>query len=498
MADNQLTWQAYLLLIKYHHKFLLKCALAGMVVGLLLTVTLLPPTYTSNAKLMIKGGKTPTFVTALESAPANVQALTTNGNPILTQIEVLNSAQLARKVILNLKSSLTDEKWKEYTSRYTDYFKPEHLAEAVELSNPANTDVVTLSLTSPDKKFSRAVLGSYIKTYRGFLQDINHEALSQQGQYIQGQIRRTERRLKQVREALRKYRMENQTVDLANETQVNIQQLSDLETQKITLDSQVSARRANVRNLRRMLGMSTQQGIRSVALGMNSTLADSQRALNSTIQEYQSLAVKYTDEHPTMQALKARIDEMQNQVQSEARQTVGLVSGQDMKNLRIADPVRSNLVSSLTAAEAELRGLEAQRNVVAANFSALKSKAQTMPVMQFRLAELTDEEQVLSTMVNALKQKAAESEFQASAELSNVVVIQAATTALKANFPRPFHIVVLLMMAGVFSGMGWLLYREWLVQQAIKPMEEHFEHVEATAVSSSGGRAIASTYSTQS
>ncbi len=471
MVDKHLNWQRYVLLIKFHWRFLLMCLAGGLVFGLILNLLILHPTFSSHGKLLIKGGSTPTYVTQLEN-DQEVRALTTNGNPLLTQIEVLNSQQLAEQVIARMKSTVGPKKLKEYQQRFEDFFNPESLAQIVSLKNPASTDVITLKVGTLDRDFSQLVVDNYMNAYRDFLEGINRESLHQRGHYIQEQIAVTEAKLKDVRRQLMSFREANNTVDLPNEAAVNIQQISDLESQRISLDSQISAKQGTVNRLRHLLGMSSSQGIRSVALGMNSNLADTQKALNAAMQEYQTLSVKYTDENPTMQALKTKIDEIRSQMAKETKQTVG--SGGNIQN-KIADPVRTNMVGELAAAEADLQGLRAQRAALAADLGRVKSRIQRLPAKQFQISELQDTERVLSDMVNMLRQKAAEAQFQASDQLSNVVVIQSATRPIKADFPRPKHVLFLMGFLGLLGGLGWLVALEWYRIQALKPMKEQFE-----------------------
>jgi uncharacterized protein involved in exopolysaccharide biosynthesis len=445
-----------------------------MVAGLFTNALFLHPMYTSTAKLLIKGGKTPSYVTQLEGDP-EVHALTTTGNPLLTQIEVIDSLQLSQRVLSHLKTSIPKMEYQKYAQNFADYLDAEKLSNRINLKNPASTDIIAMSLNSPDRNFSKRLVDEYITAYREFLQDINHEALTEHGQYIEGQIRTTEEKLKDVRAQLMAYRESNQTIDLPNEAQASIQQQSALETQRINLDSQISARQGNISNLRRQLGMTSQQAIQSVAVGMNTAIGDTQKALDTALQDYQTLGVKYTDQNPTMLALKAKITEIQGQLAAETKRTLG----RNVQVRHISDPVRGNLANNLASAEAELQGLRAQRAALAASLGQLKSQSQKMPQKQQHLSELMDSEKVLSEMLSMLKLKAAEATFQASDSLSNVVVVQPGTLPLRPDFPRPVQVLLLMGMLGMAAGMGRLVFLEWLKLQALRPMREQLDHREA-------------------
>lgn len=464
-----INWQTVLLLSRYHWKFLLTAAGSGLILALIMNATMMHPTYSANAKLLLKSGKTPAYVSQVTDQDGQVQALTMNGNPILTQIEVLNSVQLAKQTLANLKSTMTRKQYQELSTRYAGYFNPHKLAKTLKLKNPANTDIVTLKLSTPDRQLSTRLVNEYILTYNDFLEEINHQTLTQRGEHIARRIGELEDELKNVREHLMQFRLANATVDIGNEASARILQMTDLETQRASLDAQISARRRNVSALRGMLGMNLKMGLESVAIGMSTALQESQKKLNTAMEEYETLSVKYTDSHPQMEALKARIAELKTQLGGSP-----MMSGHSL-NLRISDPVRSDLVQAMATAENELQGFIAQRAALGGNISGMKQRMSLMPRQQMHLAELMEKEQVLSQMISTLRLKAAEAEIHASEGLSNVVTVESATVAPEADFPGPTHVMLLMMMAGFMGGMSWLMLMEWFKQRALSPLREQLD-----------------------
>lgn len=463
--------------INRHRRFLLACSVGGCLMGLILNGLVIPPQYTSQAKLMIKGARQPDYVAPFDK-DSEVRSLTSTGNPVLTQIEVLNSERLAKQVLLSLSNSMPKKDYDHYLHTFPAYFEPETLQEKVKLQTPASTDVITVGISTPDKTLSMMLVNLYISNYQEFLQRINRESLQQRGQYIRQQIRNTEEQLDSIRKELEKYRQVNQTIDLGGETQVAIQQSAELERQRMSLDSQISSHLGMANAFRRKLGMSTDRGIQSVALGMNTSLSELQKALNEAQQEYESLSVKYTDENPTIVALKSRMQEIQEQIFAETQRTIGYSGrgrqGGTSQIRRIADPVRSNMVDSLVRTESELQGLQSERQILLQNMAALKESARSFPEKQRRLATLLHSEKVLADMVDMLKLKAAEATIRASDDLSNVVVIDAANVPVRADFPRPIHIMLLMGLVGFFSGLGWMFTKSWrmMVQMPSPPTEE--------------------------
>lgn len=442
--------------IRQHWRFLVACSAGGLLLGVITNAFILPPNYTAQGKLLIKGAKQASYIVPLDN-DSEIKPLSATGNPVITQIEILNSVLLANRVVEDLRLTVPKKQYTEWAERYSDYFDPQELAEKIKLQTPASTDVVSLKVKTPDPHLSVILINAYITNYQAFLQEINQESLNQRGQYIQHQIVGTEKKLSDVRRQLMEYRLSNQTIDLTGETQAVIQQASDLDSKRIELASEISSRRRMVSALRSQLGMSTSRGIQSVALGMNTNISNLQQKLDEARQEYKTLAVKYTDQNPTMTALQERINEIQQQIGTETRRTVG-----SSRNIRmISDPVRSNIVDSLVKAESELQGYMGQFQEMSSNLSNIRRQAAAYPEKQRKLAELQDSEKVLSGMVDMLRMKAAEASLRASDELSNVVVIDQAVVPADPDMPTPLVVAFLMMMAGLFGGAAFLTKKAW-------------------------------------
>jgi uncharacterized protein involved in exopolysaccharide biosynthesis len=193
--ERQLNWQKYLLLTRFHWKFLMICALGGLALGIIISGLIIKPTSSSHGKLLIKGAKGPTFVTPLGASDMEVRPLTLNGNPLLTQIEVLNSFELAERVIKQLEETVPKKQLVKYKERFPKLFEVENLAKKPKLKNPANTDVVSIRVSTHDREFSNKLVANYMQAYRDFLEEINRETLAQQSQYIRDRIKTTEDQL---------------------------------------------------------------------------------------------------------------------------------------------------------------------------------------------------------------------------------------------------------------------------------------------------------------
>lgn len=466
------TTARYWQLVRRHYRFLLLAGLGGCLVGGMVTLWVVPPKYTSQAKMLIKGAQQPDYVVPFQKEN-EIRALTSTGNPVLTQIEVLNSQRLARQVINALEKTLPPKEMETFKNRFPLYFEPESLVELIKLRSPASTDVIQLALRTPDKALSMHLVNAYTGEYPAFLQEINRQSLQERGRYIQTQIQNTEAELDKTRQALMQYREEHHTVDLEGETQATIRQNAELEHQRVILDTRIAAHQGMFANLRRKLGISTQRGIQSVALGMNAALNNLQKSLDEARQEYQTLSVKYTEENPTMQALRARMSEVQRQIETETTRTLG---NKAVSTFVITDPVRSGLVDQLVKVESELQAMQAERKTLMSNMEQLREMTQQLPEKQRELATLIHAETVQAEMVDMLRLKAAEAHIRASDDLSNVVVIEPATLPIRADFPRPVHMVGLFGLLGVLSGLISLLYWEWrrtMLRLALRPDASH-------------------------
>lgn len=412
---------------------------------------LFKPTYTSQAKVLIEEVAPTTFVADL-GQNKKLQTNNYEKNPILTQMEILSSYDLAQRVYEALKSE------KNSTIFGAANLGPEkqiqRLQKALSLKSPPATDIIKLSVQWEDPLQAKRIAQAFVHEYYQYNVQQNNQSVIQTKKYIQDQLEDSERKLASTRQKIRDFKKAHATVDLTVETSNIVKQVSDLDNTIAALQSQMNYHAGKVQEYAQKLKIPShniQTAIDAVALGQNQTLSNLQERLNSAEQEYASLKVRYPENSRKMVVFRQNIQELKGQIKQQVASTVGK-SVSNGKNAIIKDDIRAKMLGDLINSQSELISINAQKQSLQNNLSALKSHQSTIPDQQLTLAEMEATENNLASVVNTLQSKLVEASVRESEIVSNVNVVQSPTTPVSPSFPNQWQIVLVMTLAGALLG----------------------------------------------
>jgi len=266
------------------------------------------PTYESTAKIWIKNLATEEFVASLDTQN-QLTPLTSAGNPILTQIEILKSAQL-RNFIKKYKMDQGED--------------PEDITFKIDVKNKPNTDIlnVTLSDDSPDD--AQQTLNATLLQYDDINLAINKKIRTARRKYIDLKLAEINDKLYEVRTKIKDYKSENLAISIDDES-------SGLVNEKISMSSKLQDTVADIKNtqasineLEGQLSLKSKDAINAVALGSgNQTLVQLRNELNTAVQQYEFDSAKLADTNPKMVAQKNQISMINKQIKNQIKLSIG-------------------------------------------------------------------------------------------------------------------------------------------------------------------------------
>jgi len=438
----------YKLLLK-KWKIILYYVLAFIVLAIMYGLFFYSPTYTSMSKILLKQDTQNTYVAPLTSDSNVYNSLGQNKNPVLTQIEILNSMDLANKVAESLSTDVNFSQFpKEYLAKVIN--------KRIKYENPPGTDVIQLQISwnNPQdaQKISKVVLSAYTK----YNEDIYKKSVSSTKEYIETQLKETNKNLDEVRNDIEKYRKENTSVDVNLEAGSIIAQRERVENLLADVNSNVSATQKRVEKLSQNLGIDVQRAVESVALGQSPTLSKLNQDLNDNQQKLASFKVKYPENTPQIKTLESTIKEINSQIQSE---TLALIGKKTFKtnNSVISDTVRSEMVSDYIKNSVEVNSLRAQQATLKGTLFSLKKVQKELPEIQKTISILQEKEKNLALIAETLNSKLVEAQIKESAIVSNVDIVEAPQLPEKESFPTFIHILAIFIFLGLLLGVATIL-----------------------------------------
>ncbi|MDD3149374.1 MAG: Wzz/FepE/Etk N-terminal domain-containing protein, partial [Candidatus Gastranaerophilales bacterium] len=462
---ENLTLEKIFQLIRKNINLISVFALTGLVVGILYSLIVFKPLYKSTSRLLIKDAMPTTFISELNMV-SPVSTLMKNANPTLTQMEIILSESLARKV------------WEQISEKYK--FKNSEsvgiklMQDAISINNPVGTDILEITATWKTPQIAQDIAKFYEQEYINLNIENAKKSIGQSKNSINKEFDEAQINLQVTREQIKNFRQSFSTVNIMMESENIVTQLAELENRysEVASDAAAAADRRN--SIAKNLGIEWDDAISSVAIGHNDNFNTLQRRLGESQEELAVLSTKYASTHPAMIALDARIANIKEKLAEQIKLTIGNKEG--VNPIIISDPVRTGMLEELSANEAEYRGLVAQSNILNNVINNLQRRRAEIPKKQLALANLTQEEANWTNVVNALKAKQIEAQIKESEIISNIGIIDSPSLAKFAAFPTRSHVALMFGLLGALLGIFGTII-EYLIKNVYDSAEEISEEL---------------------
>ena len=405
----------YFKLIAHKWKIILYFTIAFLVFAVLYGFFLYTPTYKSGAKILLKPDNSNTYVSQLNSEN-EVSTLGQNINPVMTQIEVIKSYDMALKVADKLSGDII----------FQDVSKKQ-IANAVKgsinLSNPPGTDIIELAVSWNDPLIAQKITKTLLDCYYTYNENIYKKSVFNTKTYIEKQLKDTNQKLSKIREEIENYRKKNSSINIDLEAGSLIDQLARTENFLYDTNVNIASINKRVKGLSQNLGVDLKNAIESVAIGESESLSTLNQKLMDNQQRLASLKIKYPDTTPPIRVLVSEINEIKSQIENE---TITLIGKKpfNKNNSVISDSVRTEMVTDFVKNNIELKSLLAQKEIAQEYLKTLKISQNRIPEVQRTLQSMQENEKSLASVADVLNGKLVEAQIKESSIVSNINVVE--------------------------------------------------------------------------
>jgi N-acetylglucosaminyldiphosphoundecaprenol N-acetyl-beta-D-mannosaminyltransferase len=415
--------------------------------ALLYVMFLYKPLYQSEAKVWIKDTASKSYVADDGgSDPGYFSSLTTSGNPVMTQSEILTSKEMENY----MADYVIQEQARTNHGKVMDD-KPD-TEKIIKVKTEPNTDIMQVQLKWKSPEMAQSMLSAAIDKLDERNLEINRQIYTKKRVYLEQQLKGIGDKLAAVREKLKQFQAGSMVVDVDSQTQELIKLRSQLVSQLETAKAAQRAHAVNSATLQREMSMSPKAALQAVALGSgNESLVKMRTNLSALKEQYAHDSVKQAPTNPQLVALKQQINSLQAQIDDEIAQTVGKT---DNKNLRIYDTVRGNLAQMMNEFSARSVAMGTEAASLQAAINKVDASLRAMPKSRYTLTSLQEEEKALALAYDELSKKQIEAQIKEAEMPSNVLVVDPPSLPKHASFPTDKHVVVLAMLLGLGVGMG--------------------------------------------
>lgn len=419
------------------------CAALGIALGsiyLLFT----PPVYTASSQILLDDSMT-RFAQEKERMPIRVQA----DSAILSEVEILKSARLARAVAVSeklhqnedfLKSSPLSEGVDISTENARIALATVILQNGLEAERIGRSFVIRLSFSANDKQIAGAVTRAYSSAYLSDQLDANFDATQRATVWLQGRLDELRDSSQAAALEVERFRAENGLTSARGEL-MSEQQLSDLNSQLILAQAETANTLARYDQYKSIVDSGPENAVKNATIpagGGNSAVINQlkTRYLNVTRRE-QEIATQFGPDHAQAVSLRREQADLTRQIFQELQQ--------------ITESYRN-----------EYEVAKSREGSLRANVGLMAGQNSEAGQSLVQLRELEQKSAALATLYQTFLARYEEASQQRSFPIAKARVISEAVDPASPSSPNKTMVLGLSLVLGLLTGGAAAAYQEFL------------------------------------
>ncbi|MCX7279682.1 MAG: chain length determinant protein EpsF [Burkholderiales bacterium] len=363
----------------------------AFVVATVLSVSLIrTPEYTSTAAVLLD-----------VKSPDPIAGIVLPGMTVVgymaTQLHVIQSERVALGAIQILGLENNPEyraKWQQKTNGVGDFksWLAEHLTRYLSVVPAKDSNVLTLSYTSPDPEFAAKVANAWVKSYVDTTLGLRTEPAKQYYGFFDARGKQLRSELEAAQSRLSAYQQSKGIV--ANDERLDVEnmRLAELSSQLVVLQGisnesggRQSQSAANADRMSEVLN-------NPVIISMSNELSTAEARLKE-------LGARLGDNHPDIVEARARVGQLRSAIAAETKRVASsLTVNNDINQIRLAQ-----LRAALEAQRSKLLHIKTERDESAVLQRDVENAQRAYDAMELRASQTSLESQTTQTNVSVLK-----------------------------------------------------------------------------------------------
>ncbi|MEK8045680.1 chain length determinant protein EpsF [Ideonella margarita] len=396
----------------------------------------LPKKYTATASVVVDAKPDP--ITGMMLAGVANMAM------MATQVDIITSDRVARRVIRNLKldqNPQVREQWQEATDgegNIEDWLGGV-FQKQLDVKPSRESNVINIGYQAPDPQFAAGVANAFVQAYIDTAIELRVDPARRYSGFFDDRSKEAREAVEAAQARLSEYQQTSGIIGNDERLDVETQRLNELNSQLVMLQS--LAAESNSRS-----AQSVGSGDRMSEALNNPVVSSIKLELSRAEANLQELNTRLGANHPQVVQARANITELRSRLEVETKRAVGSTTvNANVNAARVAD-VRAQL--------------EAQR----AKVLKLKGGRDEMSVLQ---RDVDNAQKTYDALVGRMNQSNLESQTQQS----NVNVLSAASPPLLPSSPKVLLNTIVAIFLGGLLALGTALVREMMDRRVRGPQD---------------------------
>jgi capsular exopolysaccharide synthesis family protein len=428
---------------------------ASTVVLSIFAASLLKSSYQAEGRLLFKNstfkvlGSNLVPSTTEGGESADIKPLVSNQNPLATQIEILSSNLLLQRTIEKLRIK----------NDRGELLKTTELQSNLNVKIVGGADVLQVNYKNRDPNYAASVVNTLMNVYVENDMLTNRVEAEAASQFMGKQLPQTKVAVDRAEIALRKFKQQNSIIDLSEESKTAVGTIRNLESGITTTQSQLEDLKAQNKELRQKIKLSSQDAITFSATSQSPAIQGILTQLQDLDRQMAIESSRFSDNNPILVALKDKKVKLNTLLKQQIRSTTGSKVDLPPGSLRVGE-LKQNLIKDLLQSEVQLTGATKKLASLQNALTAYKKRVRVMPQLvqtQHQLERQLDVSQ--STYQNLLK-KVQEIQLAKNNNISNARIINNAVIPDRADSTTKNIVIGLGGLIGALLSTSAIAYLE--------------------------------------
>lgn len=376
-----------------------------------------------------------------------------NADKLQNYVELVRSRTVAERAAASLGHD-----WDVYDSAFAKF------RESISVQLVTGTETIRISVQGENPSEASRTANAMAQAFIEFSRDMNRTEATSARVFIEEQLQVVEEQLRGAEEALQLYREEERVLNPSEESRIILQRVTDLETRYAETELAYAETLRRLQEIRTRLSAEDATLVTSTTISNNPMVTTYRSTIFQLETELAGLLNQYTEQHPQVQAVRAKIAEAERQLSTEVERIVS-------NETRTFNPIYQSLLAELTTLETESVLYESRLQALDVQIGITDGRLEGLPEKELKLARLIRDQSVAEEIYLLLRNRYEEIRITEAMQTADVMVIDPSIVPQRPIKPRRMLNIAIAGFLGIFVGVGLAFTLEFL-DTSLKSAEE--------------------------
>lgn len=328
---------------------------------------------------------------------------------INTYSQIFKSRRILSQVINDLN----------LTNTQGELISTSSLSSKITIQSHGDADLMSVQVEYNDPELAQKIADTLVRIMQTEIEELNQASLNGASTFIDNQLDETKNRLLELEDQLLKYRQEHELLMPETQGENLLNRFTELEKQKTEAELLEEEAQIALREINQKLQGIDQKIISSESISRNPELSSIKSNLTSLYTELEGLKTRYTEKHPEVQTVQAKINNLEKELNDK---TAEIVSGRTETN----NPLYQQLNSRIINMEVQQVTASSQKEVYQEKIAEIEQQLDSYPEAELAYFRLQREKNVAEDIYLLLRNRKEEINIQQAMQTSDIFVVDSA------------------------------------------------------------------------